>query len=406
MFRINSAIALGWLAILTACSGPESGEEGGSTDDPNSHFSNQTPDAGSTGGSPSGSQVNVSFDGHSIADCRINVNGSTCTGLQYEPETTPLDIYVMFDQTGSTCSCVDPPGLSGSCPIANCKKTRLDAVREAMADFLQDSKSNGIGVGIGYFGQYPIGSADCRDQTYETPAVGIGTLPAQTGAIIDSLERVQPVGETPTGAAIRGACNYAATWKQSHFTHKVVILLVTDGLPEAPVSCPTAGCCPTLSDAVSAAQSCLTRNGGIQTYVLGVGPYLDNLQQIAAAGGTKSAYLVGDGDVAAQVLAALNAIRGSAYIPCSLGIPRPPSGDQLDYGQVNIAFADSACQGTLFTHVSAASACGAAAGWYYDDNLSPTHVELCPTSCSQVSIAGGQLMFTVGCQTVDTPVVN
>lgn len=92
--------------------------------------------------------------------------------------------------------------------------------------------------------------------------------------------------------------------------YKVVMLLVTDGLPEAPMSCPSAGCCPTLDDAASAAQGCLNGDPRIQTYVLGVGPYLDNLNLIAAAGGTNSAYLVGTGDVASQVLQALNAIRG------------------------------------------------------------------------------------------------
>ena len=48
-------------------------------------------------------------------------------------------------------------------------------------------------------------------------------------------------------------------------------------------------CSPTLPEAVTASASCYEDSEGIPTYVLGVGPSLDNLNQIASAGGTSHA---------------------------------------------------------------------------------------------------------------------
>jgi len=394
----SSISALAVLLLVLGCSGGKGGVEGAAQ-------GGSGYNVGQGGQGISVTTGNVQFVGNAANDCTISVDGEACAGVSYEPEFTPLDIYVMFDQTGSMCSCVDPPLIGNPCPDPNCRKTRLEAIREAMSAFLADPASAGIGVGVGYFGQFPIGSANCQDSAYSQPSVTIAELPDNANAMMASLNSVAPTGETATGAAIRGACSYASQWKKSNVAQrKVVILLVTDGLPEAPVSCPAANCCPTLADAVAAAQSCLT-GSGIQTYVLGVGPYLDNLRQIAASGGTNDAYLVGSGDVSAEVLQALNMIRGAASIPCSLKIPPSSTGQPLAYNQVNIAYADSKCQGTIYPNVPSVASCGANVGWYYDDAAAPTHVELCPTSCDQVSTAGARLMFTVGCQTVG-PSIN
>jgi hypothetical protein len=395
--------SVGLIALVLGCSGNGKDADQQSTNPQTNTYNPNT--QSSVGGTSSAQlQVDVEFTGTSGDNCSIRLNGSACAGIQYEPEPTPLDIYVMFDQTGSTLSCVDPTDVAGT--DARCKKTRIDAIREAIAQFMADPESAGIGVGIGYFGQFPLGSTDCRDSAYATPAVAIGALPDSAGALMASLNSVVPTGETPTGAAIRGACSYAMNWKQTHVGHRVVMLLVTDGLPEAPISCPQAACCPTLDDAVTAALGCLDNNRGLQTYVLGVGPYLDNLQQIALAGGTKNAYLVGSGDVGSQVLQALNTIRSAAMIPCTLNIPKPPSGLQIAYDQINIAYADPACHGSVFPKVSSADACGTDAGWYYDDPAAPSRVELCPTSCNQVSLSGARLLFTVGCETVNSTIIN
>jgi hypothetical protein len=366
--------------------------------------------ATSTGGKTSGGSTSTnggpvqpapaSFVRSEDGKCSLDVAEESCAASAFESETIPLDIHLMIDRSGSMCNCVDPVMLNGACPDPNCRKTRMDAIVEAIDAFVNSTDSNGLGIGVGYFGQQPIGSADCRENTYAKPSVAIDVLPTNAGAVAASLKGAEPIGETPTGAAIRGACSYAKEWKSAHPAHQTVILFVTDGEPKAPVSCPSgagAACCPTLSDAVEAASACLNGAPAIRTYVLGVGPFLSNLSQIAVAGGTQRAYLVEDGDVTAQVLSALNAIRGDAAIPCEFPIPEAPGGATLDLGRIGIAYADTKCESKVFSRVNSPGDCGDGDGWYFDDPSAPSQVRLCSSSCSHVSSNGGSLFYSVGC---------
>ncbi|HET7543130.1 MAG TPA: vWA domain-containing protein [Polyangiaceae bacterium] len=381
--RSSLAVGFGALLMLSACSSSDhSGAPGGGT-----YASAGKPGVdlslgdNTRGGSGTGTPNN-GFTTDS--NCELKTDDEVCAAQAYEGEAVPLDIYIMFDQSGSMLN--DVGGI-----------TRLDAVEGAARTFLRDQASAPIGVGVGYFGFQPIGQTTCSPSDYTSPSVPV-TLDHE--AVLRSLADRQPIGETPTGAAIRGACDYAKQVKKSNAGHSVVLLLLTDGEPKAPMSCSTGTCCPTLSDAVQAASDCRNGQPGIKTYVLGVGPFLDNLQQIAQAGGTDHAYLVGDQDVEQKVLQALNKIRGDASIPCQLRIPEPTSGTELDYGLVNVAYQDSNCTlSTIYNVPSAASCDAASGGWYYDDPAAPSSVNLCGASCDQVSAPGGRLAFTVGCQT-------
>jgi hypothetical protein len=260
--------------------------------------------------------------------------------------------------------------------------------------FLHDAKSTNISFGIGYFGSQPLGQALCDAASYETPSVAIA--PGQADRIVASLDAAEPTGETPTGSALRGACHYAQKSKHGNPGHSVVILLVTDGIPETPLS----NCGSNLTDAVQAAARCAEDGTTpIKTYVLGIGQALSNLNQIAVAGGTKQARLVDGGDVARSMLAALNEIRGDAAIPCQLEIPPPPKGGTLDLNQVNVNICDAAGKPQSTLNVASAAECGSSAGWYYDDPQNPQKVMLCKASCDTVSTSGAQLYYTVGCLT-------
>jgi Mg-chelatase subunit ChlD len=148
--------------------------------------------------------------------CVIEDDGSGCVGQAYEGESIPLDIYIMFDQSGSMLN--DVGGL-----------TRLEAVQQATRDFLRDPASAGIGVGIGYFGYQPIGETRCDEALYASPDVPVSV---DHEPVIRSLDGREPTGETPTASALRGSCTYASGWKRMHPGRGVVILLVTDGKPE------------------------------------------------------------------------------------------------------------------------------------------------------------------------------
>lgn len=372
------------VAALLACS---SKDEGG-----NLHHPEKTGGRGGTGtiipqGGSSSSGGTSGTTGNPD-DCGTSVlNG--CVGEFYEGESLPLDIYIMFDQSGSMLN--DVGGL-----------TRLEAVQQATREFLREPASAGIGVGIGYFGFQPIGETRCEDALYASPAVPVSV---DHEPVIASLDGREPTGETPTASALRGACSYASEWKRQHPGRGVVILLVTDGKPEAPVSCSSGGCCPTIDDAEAAALDCNDRAPNIPTYVLGVGPELDLLNRIAEAGGTKRAYLVGNENVAANVLGALSTIRGDAAIPCTLEIPEPPPGDSIDIAAVNLFAGQSGvdCLSPIY-HVTDASSCDEDGGWYYDDQSSPTAVELCAASCEFLSRPGSRLQFSIGCATIGDPV--
>jgi hypothetical protein len=384
------------LVAVAACSSKEDGdgEVGGAG-------SGGTLVLNGSGGVLAGASAVISGGG--AGNCEIVPDDKGCTGSAYEGESIPLDIYLMFDVSGSMVSCIDPPEDNAPCADPGNTATRINAIRQATRQFLEDPASAGISVGLGYFGYQEFGQTTCNSADYSTPAVEMGRLPGHADAVVTSLDEQSPTGETPTGAAIRGACEYTQQYQDDHPDHKVVQLFITDGKPEAPVTCDQLGgdCCPTLADAVAAASECLEGSPSIDTYVLGVGPFLDNLDQVAAAGGTKDAYLVSsEEDAAEQVLAALNAIRRDAVIPCELTIPPAPSGQTLRYDQVNVFHADPACNGSVFGYVGEVSGCGERGGWYYDDPDAPSIMKLCPVSCETVGIPGSELVVTVGCETI------
>jgi len=378
-------------SLLAACSSDGEGTE---------HALGR-PGSGGSGGTGGSILVDPNGSGGSAASRSSGGTGATgtdecgtsvlngCVGEFYEGESLPLDIYIMFDQSGSMLN--DVGGM-----------TRLQAVQEATRQFLRDPETANIGVGIGYFGFQPIGETSCEEAPYSSPDVPVSV---DHEPVIASLDGREPTGETPTASALRGACSYASEWKRSHPGRGVVILLVTDGKPEAPVSCSNGGCCPNIDDAEVAALACHEDAPSVPTYVLGVGPELDLLNRIAEAGGTKRAYLVGNEDVATNVLAALSTIRGDAAIPCSLEIPEPPSGGTIDFGAVNLFAGQSGvdCLSPIY-HVESAADCGSDSGWYYDRPDSPEFVELCPASCDSVSRPGSRLRFSIGCATISDPV--
>ena len=300
----NLRLAAIGLAVAVGCSFAPDGANGSQP--------SGTPDLGNIGGAPAATGAGGRRDSTPgpASAAWADPEHPACAGALYHGQALPLDVYIMFDESGSMATMDDGVTM------------RMDAVRNAVSQFLADPDSAGISVGIGYFGTQPLSCActSCNPNDYATPAVPLGLLPGAAPALVASLSKQAPTGETPTGAALRGACSYATSAKQARPDHAVVILLVTDGIPQAPLTTAAGGCNPTLADANAAAASCFSAATPIRTYVLGVGPSLANLNQIATAGGTGHAYLVESGG-SAGVLAALGAIRQDAMIPCSLGIP-------------------------------------------------------------------------------------
>lgn len=353
------------------------------------------PTGAPTGGPPAGTSGGSSFmmdDGQDLSD------GGSCLSDSQKPEPTPLDIYIMFDLSASM-SC--PASMAGEglwCP--GDPNPRFVPVRDAVNTFIADPQMAGISVGLGYFGNNQLGNANCAPQGYNQPDVQMAPLPGNQGALSGSLGGVGPTGETPTGPAIRGACEYTTQYKAANPAHTVVLLLVTDGVPETPITlCPNVS----LPDAVQAATEC-ANNSGIPVYVLGVGAALQNLSQIATAGGTQQAYLVESGDVAAQVLQALQTIRGEATIQCEYRIPAPPPGQVFDPTKVNVRLTSPTGQQTIYNVPSINDCNPAEGGWFYDDPVNPTKIQLCGSTCDAVTIqTQSSLDLALGCETEYKP---
>lgn len=150
--RLGLAVVL---SSLMACSGTEGTDQ------------NVDPDAAAiTDGTVDDSTITPGEDGGFIVDGNVEASptdapvGDACIGVNSEAKLIPLDIYVMYDQSGSMD---EKTGMGAGSP------TKWAAAKTAFFSFLADPASAGIGVGIQYFAYYPPGvpstctaEADCK----------------------------------------------------------------------------------------------------------------------------------------------------------------------------------------------------------------------------------------------------
>ena len=403
-----SAIAL--LSAATAstvggCSG------GGNS----SVFTGGTP----TGGAPSGTGSGSGSGGSLTGTGGITVPGSdagsttgtggggllrdaACVSSAIRGDQRPVTLYFMMDNSQSMTT-VDP-GQTLS---------RWAIISDAVPAFAADPANAGLFAGLDFFpepgaggGGRNGGGADCTITTYEMPNVPIDVLPgpanAQANAFATAIAgRMLGGGGTPTTPALQGAIEFSANWQIAHPERTVSVVFVTDGIPN--------GCNSSVANAAMAAAAGLAGTPSIKTYVLGVGPeVMNNLDPVAMAGGTGTAYVVTMGGAAA-LSAALAAIKGTT-VTCDYNIP-VLDGGQVDFTAVNVQITvGSTGAPTLLGQVASAAACGSGGGWYYDRPVPPgvpppTTITLCPQSCSAVEgTTGSQLDVLLGCKT--TPRVN
>lgn len=293
---------------------------------------------------------------------------------------SPLDLYLMLDQSGSMSESVAGGG------------TKWSAVTSAISSFVSQSGLTGISMGVQYFGLGAEGIS-CTASDYATPEVEIAPLPGVGTAIKTSMNGHSPSAGTPTSAALQGAINHATSWATAHAGDIAAVILATDGDPEE--------CDTNLTDIDKIASTAYAGTPKIPTFVIGVGPDLSNLNGIAAAGGTMQAFEVDTGgNVIQQFLAAMNAIRNS--VSCQFQIPLPTDGSTPNYGEVNVVFTPTGGQPTTIPYVMSAANCPASGdGWYYDNANAPTAIILCTSTCGTVQAdMTGVVNITLGCSTV------
>jgi len=295
-----------------------------------------------------------------------------CITTSAESHRIPLDIIFLIDRSGS---------MSGP---------KWNGTKMALTKFFEDPASADIGAGVAYF---PAQKADqCNPTTYEVLDVPIGVLPMNAFALTNSLPFDALGSITPSYGALKGVLLSASAYQDAHPSHKVIVVVATDGDP--------VGCEPRTIDEIASLATSARKYNDVRTYVIGVaGSTLVNLDKIAAAGGTTAAYDITQ-DIGA-FSAKIAEIRTEA-IGCDFSLPPPPNGQALDPDRVNFTYTPQGMGGPkILPRADDLADCKGQPGWYYDSNADSTKIVLCPASCATVQAdAKAKVSVLFGCKSV------
>jgi hypothetical protein len=253
---------------------------------------------------------------------------------------------------------------------------------------------------------FPV-QAVCNPSSYGQPVIPIAPIPTQNTAITAAIDGQTPNGGTPLVPVFEGAYPYAKSWATAHPTHKTIVVLATDGEPDETCLNPTfdGGLGNSLANALTLAQAAATSAPKIDTFVIGLGSDLTQLNEIAVAGNTTQAILVNTtSNITSQLETAFTQIRTSA-LSCDYAIPTQTSGT-INFNLVNVrlctnpASPTDCSNETDFYYVSDSSECNLTQyGYYYDNVANPTKILLCASPCSQVqALTNARVDIQFGCQ--------
>ncbi|MGE0327948.1 MAG: vWA domain-containing protein [Polyangiaceae bacterium] len=402
--RRVSAVRLGALfgvvalaSQFGACSptgggGSEVGNNGGSSSNGGNSFGGFVSGGSSNGGDGFGGSF-VDANGGSSANGGSGQDA--CASDTYGGKQLPLDMYIMMDRSGS---------MEGA---------NWNAVTSAVTTFVQSPESDGIGVGLQFFpaadpgvtcflppcpagcvqfGSLCIPQDSCDPNDYLPPAVNIAPLPGVANAIVSAMANTGPGGGTPTMPALQSAAQVMTAYAAANPTHKVIIVLASDGEPS--------DCETDINQIANVAAVAASYNPPVITYAIGIGN-IGALDTIAAAGGSQKAIVVDTAAGSQDFLDAMNEIRGQA-LGCEYLMPTPTEGD-ADPDKLNVRYTPEGSAEEVFPRVSDASQCQGQAGWYYDNPTDPTKIILCPASCDRVKNLGGSVNIELGCEQIVAP---
>jgi hypothetical protein len=317
----------------------------------------------------------------------------TCTAVGAMAKQLPVDIYVLLDRSGSMLNDINDDGMMGTMPPPTPGvPIKWDATVEALTKFVNSPAASGLQVGLGVFPRVNRcqGRDCCQAAGYSMPVVPVAALPGGAMPFLGGVTGNPAVmgNGTPTLPALLGAIQYAQQ-REMMVGRRLAIALATDGMPN--------DCQSNVQNVSAAAQ--MGAGLGVNTFVIGVGKRLDNLNQIAVAGGTKAAYLVEMATADELAKAFTDVQKQAATLACTFMIPPPPAGMTLDPNKVNVGFktADPA-NSFQIGQVTDRQSCGPMGGWYYDNPTNPRTVNLCEASCMKVNSAGeGGIELQFGC---------
>jgi hypothetical protein len=292
---------------------------------------------------------------------------AACAATGKEAQLIPLDILIVQDKSGS---------MSGQ---------NWDGTTTALKTYANSPDAAGVYIGLVFFPlDNPPDGETCNFEWYKDLDVPIEELPGNAAAFTGAIDSTSPNGGTPMYGALKGGLFVATAHQDANPTHKVIVVLASDGDPNA---CGGVSGNPANADTIPAiaalAKSALNYNG-VRTYAIAInGSNVANLNQIAAAGGTGAAL-----DVTQNInlfLDKMKEIQANA-LSCDFLIPEAPPDKAFDKDLVAVSYVPS-IDPTMTEEIPRADNyqdCGGKAGWYYDNNVKPTKIILCPVSCQKV----------------------
>jgi hypothetical protein len=320
-------------------------------------------------------------------------DGAACAQTVSQAKLTPVNLVVMFDRSGSMGDTTESASFDPA--------LRWIPVGSALKAFFSDPKSAGMRASLSYFPDVAT-NYGCLLPSYATPAVPLTALPSLL--FTTSINATLPKGDTPTRVAMQGAIAQAQVIAAANPREKTVIVFATDGEP--------VGCGVDYRDlprrqaeVTATAADVAAVSATIPTYVIGVGPSVALLNQVAVAGRTTAALQVAVGNPAqtnASLLAALGAIRGN-LVECDFDIPTPADGRPIDFNKVAVEFTPSNGPTVKLPYDAT---CAGSGGFKFDNAAAPKKVVLCKNSCDAAQADGGgkiNVAFTCTRQQVVVP---
>ena len=318
--------------------------------------------------------------------------GNSCGNGKAEAKLKPVNMFVMFDRSGSMDD--DDKWTNASAALtAFFQDPAVAGMRAALRFFPHDSPAEGCS------------KEGCDAVACSQPLVNLGELSAdraptdmQERALVDAVANSAPGGllnggGTPIYAALDGALRWATPYAGAHTEESTVVVFVTDGEPNG---------CDQNFDHISALAAQALSSSGVKTYAIGLkGSNANQMNQLAAAGGTMQGIFIDVGASAEQqLIAALSGIRGQA-LECDFPMPEPTDpGVTIDPTRVNVTFTPGSGNPGTFAQVTDQSSCGGNKSWFYDVPAKPTRIQLCPSACDLVrSDPKAKLEILLGCAT-------
>ena len=375
-----------------------------------------------------------------------------CAGITLETESVvreiPMEVERIREINGPVTMFIMLDNSKSMGQTSDGTHTTWEQAEIALTDFAQDPASEGINVGIQYFHPTPYdldGDGDidsdeegdeCDGLIHSKSEIEVGRLPAVAPALVQSLAGTEPQSNTPTVGALTGAVNFCREFHETHPDERCVVVFITDGQPNGcglSLDC-TPGFTPDEKDQCVDPQAETTLvpiastglAAGVSTFTVGMtgvspdGFYL--LDALAVAGGTdctpdipgsescnisetggaglrETLNLIRDGITVTETITLIETVVGTSRVPCTWEVPEAPAGQTLDPNLVNVNLTNSAI--TDLGRVPDVSGCSAGVdGWYYDDPVAPSSIQLCPQTCTTVEQnpdIGVNVIF--GCET-------